>query len=156
AVDDATLNNKRPLAMAWQSGAELRRRIGGGGLSMRGQFDRVFPYTYANENGEEFASDGVSGFPTGDPLGPRAERFSRRVEWRPAAEGSVAVTGADTRKGGQPLGLAWHPGQPIPPRVLTLPVAQDQRIAFDLAWSPSPSLSLEASGGSAQQSFRGV
>ncbi len=103
-----------------------------------------------------FASDGASGFPTGYPLGPDAERFSGRVEWRPTAEWSVAVTGADTRKGGQPLGLAWSPGQPIPLTVLTLPVAQDQRIALALAWSPSPSLSLEAAGGSAQQSFRAV
>ena len=153
AVDDATLHNTRPLAIAWQLGAHLRRLSDGVAWSLRGEYARVYPYTYSLANGQNFSH---AGFPTGFPLGPDADLMSARLEWRPNAQWAWGLEGSDARKGANPLGQAWQPGQPVPSRfVLAFPPEQDERVALTADWSPSPSVTLAAAGGSAQLHSRG-
>jgi hypothetical protein len=148
AVDDATLHNTRPLAIAWQGGVHLRRLMGGTAWSFRGEYSRVYPYVYSVSHHHDFAHEG---FPTGSPLGPDADQWFARLEWRPNAEWAAGFETSNIRDGAGALGQAWQPGTPVPSRlVLQYPVEQDQRYALTLDWSPSPSVSLGASGGSAK------
>jgi hypothetical protein len=147
AVDDATLHNTRPLAMAWQVGVHLRRLVRGRAWSLRGEFSRVFPYTYSHYSGLDFAH---AGFPTAFPLGPDVAQLSGRLEYRRNAAWTFGLEGSDARKGANELGEAWAPGQPVPANpVLTLPLEEDQRVAVTADWSPSPSWTLSAAGGTA-------
>lgn len=153
AVDDATLHTERPLAMGWQVGAHLRRLADGVAWSLRGEYARVYPYTYSIANGQDFAH---AGFPTAFPLGPDVDLISVRLEWRPNAEWSWGLEASNARKGANLLGQAWQPGQPVPTKqLLTFPVDQDKRVALTADWSPSPSVSLAVSGGTAQARSRG-
>jgi capsule assembly protein Wzi len=148
AVDDATLHNTRPLALAWQLGGQLRRLVNGTAWSLRGEYSRVYPYTYSLNNGQDFAH---AGFPTAFPLGPDVDLWSGRLEWRPDAAWAFGLEVSDARKGAILLGQAWKPGQPVPTRMpLTFPVEQGERVALTADWSPSPSLTLAVAGGNAQ------
>jgi hypothetical protein len=148
AVDDATLHNTRPLAMAWQLGAHLRRLVRGHAWSLRGEYARVYPYTYSVDSGLDFSH---AGFSTAFPLGPDVDLLSGRLEYRFDAAWTFGLEGSDARKGANQLGQAWQPGQPVPSTlVLTFPVEQDQRVALTADWSPSPSVSLSVAGGSAR------
>lgn len=144
-VDDATLDHSRPFAAGWQAGAHLRRVIAGGAWSLRGDFTRIYRYVYSVDHGHDFAH---AGFPTGFPLGPDVEQFAARLEWRPDEAWAFGLEGVAIRKGSDPLGLAWQPGDDVPSRlVLTFPVEQDQRASLTADWSPSPTLTLSGSGG---------
>ena len=148
AVDDATLHNTRPLALAWQVGGELRRLVRGRAWSLRGEYSRVYPYTYSHDNGLDFSH---AGFSTAFLLGPDVDLWSGRLENRLSAAWTFGLEGSDARKGGNQLGQAWQPGQPVPTTlVLTYPVEQDVRVAVTADWSPSPSVTLSAAAGTAQ------
>src|SRR5262249_47295861 len=62
AVDDATLDGSRPLAMGWQYGGELRRHGALGVWTGRIDYSRVYPNTYAASSGLDFVH---AGFPIG-------------------------------------------------------------------------------------------
>ncbi len=146
-LDDATLDNSRPLAIGWQAGMHLRRLIGGAAWSLRGDYSRLYSYVYSTSHGQDFIH---AGFPTGFPLGPDVDRFSARLEWRADPAWGLGVEGSAARKGSQPLGQAWQPGTPVRARlVLSFPVDQDQRLALTADWSPSPSVAVSAAGGRA-------
>jgi hypothetical protein len=152
-VDDVTLDNSRPLAGGWQVGAHLRQRREIGAWSLRAEYSRVYAYTYSVSQHQDFAQ---AGFPTGYPLGPDVDRWTARLEWRPDAEWAWGLETSDIRKGAGRLGQAWQPGQPVPSRlVLGFPVDQDQRVALTADWSPSPSITLGAAGGTAKAQSRG-
>ena len=148
AVDDATRDNSRPLEMAWQLGGQLRRLVNGAAWSLRGEYSRVYQYTYSIANGQNFSN---VGFPTAFPLGPDVDRWTGRFEWRPDGQWVWGLETSDVRKGAGLLGQPWSPGLPVPTRlVLTSPAEQDQRFAATADWSPSPSVTLGAVGGSAK------
>ena len=152
AVDDATLHNTRPLAFAWQAGVHLRRVRDSGAWSLRGEYSRVYAWTYSVAQGQDFAH---AGFPTAFPLGPDVDRLWARLGWRPDARWAFGIEGTDIRKGAGLLGQAWQPGQPVPTRlVLAFPVDQDKRVALTAGWSPSPSVSLSVAGGKASAHSR--
>lgn len=152
-VDDATLHNTRPLAMGWQVGAHVRRLRPRGALSARGEYSRVYPYTYSVASGHDFSH---GGFPTGYALGPDADQWWGRLEWRSGPDWSWGLEGSLIRKGAQRLGEAWQPGTPVPTRLtLRFPVDDDQRLALTADWSPSPSWTLSAAAGSANGNSRG-
>lgn len=145
-VDDLTLHHTRPLAVGWQAGLHLRRRTAGFAWSLRGDFTRVYAYTYATGGGLDFLH---AGFPIAFPLGADVEQFTARLEIRPSLAWGFGVEGRAVRKGSLPLGTAWQPGLPVPQDFgrLTGLIAQDQRAALFADWSPSPSLSFSAAGG---------
>jgi len=152
-VDDATLHNTRPLAMGWQVGAHVRRARPRGALSARAEYSRVYPYTYSVASGHDFSN---GGFPTGYALGPDADQWWGRLEWRTGPDWSWGVEGSLIRKGAQRLGQAWQPGTPVPTKLtLHFPVDDDQRAALTADWSPSPSWSLSLAAGSATGESRG-
>ncbi len=147
AVDDATLHNTRPLAMAWQAGVHLRRLGDGAAWSFRGEYTKAYAYTYSVSHHHDFAH---AGFPTGYPLGPDVDRWWGRLEWRPNSEWAMGVESSNIRDGANDLGQAWQPGTPVPTRlVLNYPVEQDRRTSLTLDYSPSPAFSLAAAGGTA-------
>ena len=82
--------------------------------SLRGEYSRVYPYTYSLNNGQDFAH---AGFPTAFPLGPDVDLWSGRLEWRPDAAWAFGLEVSDARKGAILLGQAWQPGQPVPTRM---------------------------------------
>jgi len=151
-ADDLTFDGSRPLAIGWQAGAHLRRRLAGAAWSLRGDYTRVYRYVYSVDRGQDFS---LAGFPTGFPLGPDVEQFVARLEWRPDASWAIGVDARSVRKGAQPLGLAWQPGTEVPARpVLVWPVEKDQRVALTADWSPSASFSVGAAGGFARLTTR--
>ncbi len=150
ALDDVKLDNSRPLQMAWQAGAHLRRRTDMGVWSLRGEYSRVYPFTYAANNGHHFVH---AGFPTGSDLGPDADRLSARLEWRPNAVWAVGAEGSNLRDGSGVLGVPWS-SQAVPTRLISYPFEQDQRYALTIAYSPSPSFTLAVSAGSAAVSWQ--
>lgn len=144
-LDDASLKNERPLAAGWQAGAQLRRLLPFGSLAVRGDYTRVYRYVYSIHHGHDFQH---AGFPTGFALGPDVDQFAARLEWRPDADWAWGAEWSSVRKGSDPLGLAWQPGDPVPARlVLTFPVEQTQRVTLTADWSPSPSMTLSGAGG---------
>ena len=144
-VDDATLDNSRPLAIAWQAGAHIRRVNGGTSWSLRGDYTRVFPYVYSVYHGHDFAHAGT---PTGFPLGPDCDQFAARLEWRPSPDWALGLEGSFVRDGAQELGDAWQPGTDVPSSpVLLAPLEQDRKVLLTADWSPSPSVSLSVAGG---------
>jgi len=146
AVDDATLDGSRPLAMGWQYGGELRRHGALGVWTGRIDYSRVYPNTYAASSGLDFVH---AGFPIGFPLGPDVDQWSARLELRTNPDWTWGAEGSVVRKGPGRLGDAWQPGTPIPPRTLGFPVEHDQRAAFTADWSPSPSWTLSVVAGTA-------
>ncbi len=146
-VDDATLDNSRPLAFGWQAGLHLRRFMRGDAWTLRGDFSRVYAYAYSVSHKHDFAH---AGFPTAFPLGPDVEQFTARLEWRPDPVWAWGVEGSAVREGARRLGQPWQPGTPVPTRlVLAFPLDQDQRLALTSDWSPSPSVAVSLAGGKA-------
>jgi hypothetical protein len=151
-VDDVTLDSSRPLRMGWQGGAEIRRAGAPRAWSARLDYSRVYRYTYAAPNGIDFIH---AGFPTGYYLGPDVDQWSGRFEWRWGSSWAWGAEGFNTRKGAGPLGEAWQPGTPIPPKTLTFPVDHDMRGAVTAEWSPSPSWTVSGAVGTARVVARG-
>lgn len=144
-VDDATTDNSRPLAIAWQAGAHLRRFMGRAAWSLRGDYTRVYQYVYSVYHHHDFVN---AGFPTGFPLGPDCDQFAARLDWRPSPDWNWGVEWLVVRDGVQQIGDAWQPGDPVPSHmVLTGPFEREQRLTFTSDWSPSPSVTLSAAVG---------
>jgi hypothetical protein len=151
-LDDVSFKNERPLAAGWQAGVHLRRLLGGAAWSLRGDYTRVYRYVYSVSHGLDVVH---AGFPTGFALGPDVDQVALRLEWRPDEAWAVGLEGVAVRKGADPLGLAWQPGDPVPSRlVLRAPLEEERRGSLTAAWSPSPSLTLAGAGGFTQ--LRGV
>lgn len=144
-LDDASLENERPLAAGWQAGAHLRRLLASGAWSLRGDYTRVYRYVYAVSHRHDFFH---AGFPTGFALGADADQFAARLEWRPDEAWAWGAEWLSARRGSDPPGTAWQPGDPVPARlILTHPVEREGRATFTADWSPSPSVTLSAAGG---------
>ena len=146
-VDDVTLHNARPIMLGWQYGGELRRNGAFGVWTGRIDYSRVYPYTYSVASGVDFIH---AGFPLGFVLGPDVDQWNARLELRTSPAWTWGAEGSITRKGVGQLGDAWQPGTPVPSEhTLGFPVEHDQRAAFTVDWSPSPSWSVSAVGGTA-------
>ncbi|MEQ1833074.1 MAG: hypothetical protein ABL977_08450, partial [Candidatus Eisenbacteria bacterium] len=151
ALDDVTLDNSRPLQMAWQAGVHLRRHTDLGAWSLRGEYSRVYPFTYSSPDDLDFVN---AGFPVGAALGPDADRFYARLEWRPSLAWAAGVEGSNTRQGSGVLGQPGPSGPPVPARLISYPFEQDRRYAVTFDVSPSPSFTLSAAVGSGVVSWQ--
>jgi len=149
AVDNLSFSSqKRPLAIAWQTGVHTRWRQDGGALSARGEYSRVYRYTYTSlVHRHDFVFNGL---PTGYPLGPDAEQFFGQLAWSRGADWTFTLEGALARRGKAVLGDAWVVGTPVPPLALSGVVEQDARIAAAVDWSPAAGLTLGVTAGDAR------
>ncbi len=149
AVDDISFSSeKRPRAIAWQVGAEARRVRGANAWSARGEYARVYQYTYSVFHHHDFAH---AGLPTGFFLGPDVDLWSGRLEWRRGAAWAFGAEGSAMRKGEGELGDFFVPGSGQTNNlVLSGILDQDTRGAFTADWSPSPALQLGVTAGFAQ------
>jgi hypothetical protein len=146
-VDDITLHNTRPLAIGWVAGGHWRQVGPRSALSARAEYARVYPYTYSSATSPTFSH---GDFPIGYALGPDADQWSARLEWRPGSDWAWGVEGSVVRKGNQGLGQPWPPGTPVPTKFeFKFPTVSDRRAALTADWSPSPSWSVSMAGGSA-------
>jgi hypothetical protein len=148
AVDDISFSSeKRPLSIAWQIGAHGRWRQGGGALSVRGEYSRVYRYTYSSYHHHDFAFHGL---PTGYPLGPDAEQTLGQLTWARNADWTFTLEGALARRGEAVLGDYHLPGSPVPSMALSGVVEQDARVAASVDWSPAAGLTLGLTLGDAR------
>jgi len=149
-VDDVSFSGeKRPLSIAWQLGAHGRRRLGGDAVSLRGEYSRVYRYTYSVFHHHDFEFDGL---PTGYPLGPDVEQVFGQLAWCRGADWTAALEGALVRKGEAGLGDFYVLQSPRPPLALSGVVDRDVRIALSVDWSPAAGLSLGLTSGYARVS----
>jgi hypothetical protein len=147
AVDDISFSSEsRPLSIAWQLGAHGRWRQGGGALSARGEYSRVYRYTYSSYHHHDFAFDGL---PTGYPLGPDAEQYFGQLAWSRDADWTFALEGVLARRGEAVLGDYYVPDSPVPSLALSGVVEQDARGTAAVDWSPAEGLTLGLSAGHA-------
>lgn len=148
-VDDISFSSeKRPRAVAWQLGAEARRVRGAGAWTARGEYTRVYQYTYSVFHHHDFAH---AGYPTGFFLGPDVDLLSGRLEWRRDAAWAFGTEGSMMRKGESELGDYFVPGSGRTNNlVLTGALDQDTRGAMTVDWSPSPGLQVGVTAGYAQ------
>lgn len=148
AVDDLSFSSeKRPLAIAWQVGAHWRRRFGDDALAVRGEYSRVYQFTYSVFHHHDFE---FGGFPTGYPLGPDVEHGYGQAAWSLGADWTFALEGESIRKGEGGLGDFYVPGTPVPRLILTGLLEQDLRAGASVDWSPAAGLSLGATAGFAR------
>jgi hypothetical protein len=148
AVDDISFSSeKRPLSIAWQTGAHGRWRRGDGALSARGEYSRVNRFTYSSFHHHDFAFHGL---PTGYPLGPDAEEFFGQLAWARSAGWTFALEGALARRGEAVLGDYYVIGSPVPSMALSGVVEQDARLAASVDWSPAAGLTLGLTAGEAR------
>jgi hypothetical protein len=147
AVDDISFSSeKRPLSIAWQTGAHGRWRRGSGALSARGEYARVYRYTYSSYHHQDFAFHGL---PTGYPLGPDAEQFFGQLAWARSTDWTLTLEGALIRKGEAELGDYYILDSPRPPLSLSGVVEQNARVAASVDWSPAAGLTLGLTVGEA-------
>ena len=140
AVDDISFSSeKRPLSIAWQLGAHGRRRLGSNAVSLRGEYSRVYRYTYSVFHHHDFDFHGM---PTGYPLGPDVEQVFGQLAWCRGADWTFALEGALVRKGEAELGDYYVLESPLPPLALSGVVDRDARLAVSVDWSPAAGLSL--------------
>jgi hypothetical protein len=146
AVDDISFSSeKRPRALAWQLGFTARRWDHVGAWSLRGEYSRVYQFTYSVYHHHDFE---FAGLPTGFPLGPDVDRLNGRADWRPDAEWCFGIEGSFTRKGQGRLGDAYVPGSgAVNNLILTGILDVDSRVALTADWSPAPGLLAGASLG---------
>lgn len=140
ALDDISFSSeKRPLSIAWQLGAHGRRRLGSNAVSLRGEYSRVYRYTYSVFHHHDFDFHGM---PTGYPLGPDVEQVFGQLAWCRGADWTFALEGALVRKGEAELGDYYVLESPLPPLALSGVVDRDARLAVSVDWSPAAGLSL--------------
>lgn len=146
AIDDISFSSeKRPRALAWQMGFDARRVRGGSAWTLRGEYSRVYQYTYSVFHHHDFA---FAGLPTGFPLGPDVDRLNGRLEYRTSPEWAFGLEGAFTRKGEGRLGQYYVPGSgAVNNLVLSGVLDQDARAAGTLDYSPAAGLQLGATAG---------
>jgi hypothetical protein len=148
AVDDISFSSEpRPLSIAWLTGVHGRWRQGGGALSARGEYARVYRYTYSSYHHQDFAFHGL---PTGYPLGPDAEQFFGQLAWARSTDWTFTLEGAVVRKGELELGDSYVLDSPRPPLALSGVVEQDARVAASVDWSPAGGLMLGLTAGDAR------
>ena len=148
AVDDLSFSSEpRPLSIAWQTGIHSRWRRGDGALSARGEYSRVYRYTYSVFHHHDFAFHGL---PTGYPLGPDAEQLFGQLAWSRDADWTFTLEGALARRGEAVLGDFYVPGTPVPALALSGVVEQDARVAASVDWSPAEGLTLGLTAGDAR------
>jgi hypothetical protein len=148
AVDDISFSSeKRPRALAWLAGGHWRRASGRDAWTLRGEYARVYRFTYSVFHHHDFA---FAGYPTGYPLGPDAERAAGRLEWRRGAAWTLGAEGSLTRKGEGALGDFYVPGSGAVDNLpLSGVVERDARGALSADYSPAPGLSLGVTAGHA-------
>lgn len=148
-VDDVSFSSeKRPRAIGWQLGVHARRVRGPNAWTLRGEYARVYQYTYSVFHGHDFAH---AGMPTGFFLGPDVDLFAGRIEWTRGPEWRFGAEGSLARKGESELGDHFVIGSGRTNNlVLTGVLDQDTRAAVTADWSPSPALGLGATAGFAQ------
>ena len=146
AIDDISFSSeKRPRSLAWQLGFDARRLSGGRAWTLRGEYSRVYQYTYSVYHHHDFA---FAGMPTGFPLGPDVDRVNGSLECRPAPEWAVGIEGSFTRKGEGALGEFYVPGSGrVNNLVLSGVLDVDARGALRVDWSPAPGLEAGVTGG---------
>jgi hypothetical protein len=146
AVDDISFSSeKRPRALAWQAGVDARRVRGGNAWTLRGEYSRVYQYTYSSYHGQHFE---FAGSPTGFPLGTDVDRLNGRLEWQRGPALRLGLEGAYTRKGESEIGDYYVPGSgAVNNLVLTGVLDADARGGTTIDWSPAPGLSLGVTGG---------
>ena len=139
AIDDISFSSeKRPRALAWQIGFDARRVQDGGAWTLRGEYSRVYQYTYSVWHHHDFDFAGVS---TAFPLGPDVDRLNGRLEWRSGPEWAFGIEGAFQRKGEGELGEYYVPGSgPVNNLVLSGILDIDSRAATTVDYSPAPGL----------------
>ncbi|MFN8589574.1 MAG: capsule assembly Wzi family protein [Candidatus Eisenbacteria bacterium] len=146
AVDDISFSSEpRPDALAWQLGLDARRVRGNAAWSFRGEYARVYRFTYSVYHHHDFE---FAGLPTGFPLGPDVDRTRARVERRASPEWAFGLEGTYTRKGESTLGDAYTPGTPVPNNLVLSGVPErDARAALTADWSPAPGLAAGVTAG---------
>jgi hypothetical protein len=146
AVDDFSFSSEqRPRAIAWQLGFSARRLVRDQAWTLRGEYARVYQYTYSSFHHHDFA---FAGLPTGFPLGPDVDRLNGRLECRPAPEWAIGLEGTFTRKGQGWLGEYYVPGSGhVNNLVLTGVLDVDARGAVSADWSPASGIVAGATAG---------
>ncbi len=154
AIDDISFSSEqRPRALAWQLGFEGRRTGEGSAWTLRGEYARVYQYTYSSYDHLDFA---FAGLPTGFPLGPDVDRINGRLEWQRDVAWAFGVEGAFTRKGSGELGDYYVPGSGhVNNLILTGVLDVDARLAATADFSPAPGLLAGVTGGYARVTARG-
>ena len=149
AIDDLHFGGaKRPRALAWQLGFDARHVMDGGAWTLRGEYSRVYQFTYSEGSHHDFE---FAGLPTGFPLGPDVDRLNGRLEWRQGPEWAFGVEGAFQRKGVGKLGDVYVPGvNNANNLILTGVLDVDKRVAATVDWSPSPGIAAGVSVGQAR------
>ncbi len=139
AIDDISFSSeKRPRALAWQLGFDARRVLDGRAWTLRGEYARVYQYTYSSFHHHDFE---FAGLPTGFPLGPDVDRLNGRLECRATPDWALGLEGTFTRKGGSELGDYYVPGSgSVNNLVLTGVLDVDARAAMTADWSPASGL----------------
>lgn len=139
-VDDISFSSElKPREYAWQLGFAARHLAGDGAWTLRGEYARVYAYTYSTYHHHNFE---FAGMPTGFPPGPDVERLNARLEYRPGPDFAFGVEGALTRKGEGWLGEFYVPGsgRVYNNLALTGTVDADARGALTADWSPARGL----------------
>jgi hypothetical protein len=146
AVDDISFSSeKRPRALAWQLGFEARRVRGGRAWTARGEYARVYQYTYSVFHRHDFA---FAGYSTAFPLGTDVDRANARLEYRTSPEWAFGAEGTYRRKGEGQLGDFYVPGSgAVNNMVLTGVLDVDARAGVTADWSPAPGLSAGLTAG---------
>jgi hypothetical protein len=146
AVDDISFSSeKRPRALAWQIGLDARRVRGENAWTLRGEYSRVYQFTYSSYHGADFA---FAGYPTGFPLGTDVDRVNGRLEWQRGPAWRFGLEGTYTRKGESEIGDYYVPGSGAVNNLILFGVLDvDARGAASVDWSPAPGMSLGATGG---------
>jgi hypothetical protein len=149
AIDDISFSSeRRPRALAWQVGFDARRVRGGRAWTLRGEYARVYRFTYSVIHRHDFAFAGLS---TGFPPGPDVDRINGRLECRTGPAWAFGLEGTYTRKGESGLGDAYVPGSGhVNNLFLSGVLDADARGAVTADWSPAPGLAAGLTAGFAQ------
>ena len=153
AIDDISFSSeRRPRSLAWQVGFDARRVSPGSAWTLRGEYSRVYQYTYSVYHHHDFA---FAGLPTGFPLGPDVDRVNGSLDWRPSPEWCVGTEGSFRRKGEGVLGEFYVPGSGrVNNLVLSGVLDVDARGGLRVDWSPAPGLEAGITGGWARATAR--
>jgi len=148
AIDDISFSSvKRPRELAWQLGFDARHLLGDGAVTLRGEYARVYQYTYSSYDHLDFE---FAGLPTGFPLGPDVDRINGRLEWRRDDAWAFGLEGAFTRKGEGWLGDYYVPDTGHTNNLtLTGVLDVDSRLAATADWSTAPGLTAGVTLGTA-------
>ncbi len=146
-VDDLSVSSTfKPRQMAWQSGFHWTRPLAPGRLlNLRGEYTRVYNYTYSVWHRHDFS---LGGMPLGYALGPDAEQLWGSASYDIGAAWQWGVEGASIRKGEGRLGQPWLPASGKVDNIpLSGTVQRTQRVSAYGRFEPTARLAIEASAG---------